>query len=237
MSGHSKWSTIKHKKALVDAKRGNVFTKMAMLITVAVIKGGGVGDVNNNFSLRLAVEKAKMVNMPKENIKRAIEKGMGKGKEGEIEEILLEGYGPGGVAVVIETMSNKHNRTVAEIKNIFEKQGGSLGEPGSVLYQFERVGRVGYEGKVTEGQTLEFIDQGVSEFNIDEEGGELYCRVDEIKDLIKYLGDIGMSEIVGEVVYKPTTLIKVKDTEKVRKLIELVMEHDDVQEVYTNVEW
>lgn len=237
MSGHSKWSTIKHKKALVDAKRGNVFTKMAMLITVAVIKGGGVGDPDNNFSLRLAVEKAKMVNMPKENIKRAIEKGMGKGKEGVIEEILLEGYGPEGVAIVIEAVSSNHNRTVAELKNLIEKQGGSLGEPGSVLYQFERVGRVSYEGKITEEQNLELIDKGVSEFNIDKGSGELYCKVDGIKDLIKYLTEIGMTELTGEVVYKPTILIKVGDTTKVSKLIELVMEHDDVQEVYSNVEW
>jgi len=236
MSGHSKWITIKHKKALVDAKRGNMFTKMAMLITVAVKKGGGVGDVNNNFSLRLAVEKAKMVNMPKENITRAIEKGLGKGEAGEIEEILLEGYGPGGVALVIETMSDNHNRTVAEIKNILEKQEGSLGEPGSVLFQFERVGRVGYTGKLSEEQSLELIDLGVKEFEEDQEGGEMDTGIDEIKEVMKYLSDQGLAEVAGEVVYKPKTINKLADSEKVRKLLELLLEHDDVQEVYTNVE-
>lgn len=236
MSGHSKWSTIKHKKALVDAKRGNVFTKMAMLITVAVKKGGGVGDVNNNFSLRLAVEKAKMVNMPKENIQRAIEKGMGKGGGGEIEEIILEGYAPGGVAIVIETMSDKHNRTVSEIKNLLEKQGGSLGEPGSVLYQFERVGKVSFVGKISEEQTLELIDKGVTEIN-EEEGGDVYSGVDDIKEIMRHLGEIGFNGVIGEVVYKPKNFIKIVDSEKMTQLLELIMEHDDVQEVYTNVEW
>ncbi len=137
MSGHSKWSNIKNKKAANDAVRGSVFTKMAKAITVAVKKGGGVGDPAMNFSLRLAVDKARAVSMPKENIDRAIEKGLGKGGE-ELVELLIEGFGPGGFAVIIEAVTDSSNRTVAELRSLMEKHGGRMGEPGSVMYMFEK---------------------------------------------------------------------------------------------------
>ena len=136
MSGHSKWSTIKHKKAANDAVKGSVFTKMAKAITIAVKKGGGVGDPEINFSLRLAVDKASSVNMPKENIDRAIAKGLGKGGD-ELVELIIEGFGPEGVAVIIIAISDNRNRTVAEIRTLMEKYGGRMGEMGCVGYMFE----------------------------------------------------------------------------------------------------
>lgn len=137
MSGHSKWSNIKNKKAANDAAKGSVFTKMAKGITIAVKKGGGVGDPDQNFSLRLAIDKARAVNMPKENIDRAIDKGLG--REGdELKELLIEGFGPGGFAIIIEAVTDSSNRTVAEIRCLLEKHGGRMGEPGSVSYMFEK---------------------------------------------------------------------------------------------------
>lgn len=145
MSGHSKWSNIKNKKAANDAVKGSVFTKMAKAITIAVKKGGGIGDPDMNFSLRLAVDKARAVNMPKENIDRAIAKGLG--REGdELVELLIEGFGPGGFAVIIEAVTDSTNRTIAEIRSLMEKHGGRMGEVGSVGYMFEKNDK-GYQAK------------------------------------------------------------------------------------------
>ncbi len=133
MSGHSKWSTIKHKKAVVDAKRGKIFTKIARMITMAV-KNGSSGDPVMNPALRVAIDKGREANMPKDNIQRAIDRGLGKGGERPLEEIVYEGYGPGGVGIIVSTVTDNRNRTAAEVKNVFEKSGGSLGSPGSVAY-------------------------------------------------------------------------------------------------------
>lgn len=135
MSGHSKWSTIKHKKAANDSVKASVFTKLAKGITVAVKKGGRIADPDNNFALRLAIEKAQAVNMPKANIDRAIAKAMG-GSEGEVEELIIEGFGPGGVVVIIEVMTDNRNRSVAEIRSLMEKYGGVMGARGSVVHLF-----------------------------------------------------------------------------------------------------
>jgi YebC/PmpR family DNA-binding regulatory protein len=178
MSGHSKWSTIKHKKAANDKVKGSVFTKMAKAITVAVKKGGGIGDPNMNFTLRLAIEKARNVNMPRENIERAIEKGTGKAEGSELAEVIIEGFAPGGVAVIIEAVTDNSNRTIAELRNLMEKHGGRMGEPGSVMYMFER----------TSG---------------------------EYKPKYPASGD-GQEEKLGE-------------------FMEVIGEHDDVQEIYANL--
>lgn len=138
MSGHSKWSTIKHKKAANDKVKGSVFTKMAKAITIAVKKGGGVGDIGMNFALRLAVEKARSVNMPRENIDRAIAKGMGRGDAEEMVELTIEAFGPEGVMVIIEVITDNRNRAVAEVRNRIEKHGGRMGEPGSVMYAYDK---------------------------------------------------------------------------------------------------
>lgn len=147
MSGHSKWSTIKHKKAALDAKRGKSFSMISKMVTVAV-KEGGSGDPSQNPRLRLALEKAREVNMPKQNIQKAVDKGLGKGGDGNVDEVMYEGYGPGGVGLLVRVLTDNRNRTGAEIKNIFEKHGGSLGGPGSVMYLFEREGD-NYRVKIT----------------------------------------------------------------------------------------
>ncbi len=139
MSGHSKWSNIKNKKAANDAVRGSVFTKMAKAITVAVKKGGGIGDPNMNFSLRLAVDKARAVSMPKENIDRAIEKGMGAGAGDELQELLIEVFAPDGVMAILEVLTDSRNRSVSELRTLIEKHGGKMGEMGSVMYLFDKV--------------------------------------------------------------------------------------------------
>src|SRR3989344_7207719 len=141
MSGHSKWSTIKRQKGVTDAKRGQAFTKISNAITIAVKQGGGVVDPNSNFKLRLAIDKARDANMPKDNIDRAIKRAEGKG-EGAVEEILYEGFGLGGVAFLIETVTDNRQRTFSEVRNIISKNGGNLGEPGSVSYLFDKVGEI-----------------------------------------------------------------------------------------------
>ncbi len=164
MSGHSKWATIKHKKAAEDAKRGKAFSLISKMISVAV-KEGGSGDVNQNPRLRMVLEKAREVNMPKANVQKAIDKGLGKGGGGQVEEILYEGYGPGGVGMMVKVLTDNRNRSAAEIKGLFEKSGGSLGGPGSVAFMFERNGE-GYDVKIevpvddsTKGQVEKLIEK------------------------------------------------------------------------------
>ena len=156
MSGHSKWSTIKRQKGSKDQKKGQIFTKLTYAITVAVRESSGVTDPNSNFRLRLAIDAAKNANMPKENINRAIEKANSK-QEGDIEEIFYEGFGPGGFSVIVETLTDKKQRTVAEVKNVFEKNGGSLGVSGSVLYQFEKKGMIVTLGSIDGGKSLDEV--------------------------------------------------------------------------------
>lgn len=238
MSGHSKWSTIKHKKAVIDAKRSGVFTKMANAISVAVKKGGGVGDPDMNFSLRLAVDKARAVNMPKENIERAIEKGMGKGGGKEIEELVLEGYGPQAVAIVIEVLTDNRNRTVSEVKNILEKAGGRLGEPGSVLYQFDIVGQVTATGEINEEMELELIDLGMMDYETHEGEIRLMVAKDKIKEVVDFLTLHKLRDIVGSIIYTPKLGVEIGDkAAEIEALIETIEDNDDVQETYTNVIW
>jgi YebC/PmpR family DNA-binding regulatory protein len=238
MSGHSKWSTIKHKKAIIDAKRSGVFTKMAKAISVAVKKGGNVGDPDMNFALRLAVDKARSVNMPKENIERAIEKGMGKGGDREFEELVLEGYGPHGVAIIIEALSDNRNRTVAEVKNILDKAGGRLGEPGSVLYQFDIVGQIIASGSLSEEMELELIDMGMIDFDMDEESVRIFCKKEQIKSISDYMKNRGFSDVVGSIVYKASQINDLtQHADELENLIEAIEDNEDVQETHTNALW
>ena len=163
MSGHSKWASIKHKKAATDAKRGQLFTKLARAISVAAREGGG--DPDSNFTLAAAVEKAKSYSMPKDNIQRAIDRGTGAGSGDEqIERVVYEGYGPGGAAVLVDTLTDNRNRTGSEVRNIFDKSGGSLGEPGSVAWQFEKKGVILVDaGRYGEEDLLEAIDAGADD--------------------------------------------------------------------------
>ena len=166
MSGHSKWASIKHKKAATDAKRGQLFTKLARAIAVAAREGGG--DPDANYTLAAAIEKARGYSMPKDNIQRAIDRGTGAGDGGAIERVVYEGYGPGGVAVLVEALTDNRNRTSAELRNAFDKHGGSLGEPGSVAWQFERKGVITVDGeRYSEDDLLAAIDAGAEDVATD----------------------------------------------------------------------
>ena len=233
MSGHSKWSTIKHKKAANDAVKGSVFTKMAKAITIAVKKGGGVGDPEMNFSLRLAVDKARSVNMPKENIDRAIDKGLGKGGV-ELSELLIEVFAPEGVVAILEVVSDSRNRTVAELRTLIEKYGGRMGEIGSAMYLFDHCGIIHTTAKISEEIQLALIDLGMSDLVIDESGTTVYTTVETMHAVIKYLKQQGI-EAGGMIGYRPKTTVELKDSTKVENFLEILSEYEDVQEIYANL--
>ncbi len=234
MSGHSKWSTIRHKKAANDAVKGSVFTKMAKGITIAVKKGGGVGDPNMNFALRLAVDKARSVNMPRENIDRAIDKGLGKGGV-ELAELTIEGFAPDGVAVVLDVVSDSRNRVVAEIRTLMEKYGGRMGEPGSVMHGFERCGIIHAKAaSIAEDWQLEMIDLGMSDVVSDDTGSTIYTSPESLHNVIKYLQSKGV-EVDGALGYRPKTLVEVEDSTKVEQFLDIISSYEDVQEVYANL--
>lgn len=232
MSGHSKWSTIKRKKEARDQARGSVFTKLANAIAVAVKKGGS-GDIETNFSLRLAVDKAKSMNMPNDNIKRAIDRGLGKGGDGkEIEDLLFEGYGPYGVAVVVECLTDNRNRTVSDLKVVFDKSGGKPAQPGSVLYQFQRVGSVVFEGEIDDELYLELIDSGVEDLEHEDGEGVVYCSPEKVEKIVEILKRSNVSNVSGEVVYRSDHQADGVDEAKMEDFIDKVKDIEDVQEVY-----
>lgn len=233
MSGHSKWSTIKHKKAANDKVKGSVFTKMAKDITIAVKKGGGVGDPDMNFSLRLAVDKARAVNMPKENIDRAIDKGLGKAGE-ELSELVIEAFGPDGVMVILEVVSDSRNRTVAEIRTLMEKHGGRMGEQGSVMHMFDKCGIVHTPDSIDEELQLELIDLGMSDVVVEESGSTIYTLPESMHSVIKYLQSKGKT-VGGTIGYRPKVVVAVEDSAKVENFLEIMADYDDVQEVYANL--
>ncbi|HEX6491889.1 MAG TPA: YebC/PmpR family DNA-binding transcriptional regulator [Candidatus Dormibacteraeota bacterium] len=242
MSGHSKWAGIKHKKAIVDAKRGIVFTKVAREITVAAREGGA--DVDGNFRLRLAIQKAREVNMPADNIDRAIQRGVG-GKEGvQLEEIRYEGYGPHGVAVMVDVLTDNRNRTVAALRNIFTRAGGALGESNTVAWMFTQQGifRLDAGGKDPEEMALELLDAvDVGEGgDVSVDGGSVVVTVapTNFEDVRKAL-EAGKYVIENaEVTMTPSTSVAVdaKQAPAVLRLLDSLEEHDDVQQVYANVE-
>lgn len=237
MSGHSKWATIKRQKGTTDAKRGQLFTKLSNAITIAVRSGGGVGDPESNFKLRLTIEKARAANMPKENIERAIARAAGVGSE-SVEELVYEGFAPGGVAVIVETVTDNKMRTVAEIKNIFEKSGGALGSQGSVSYMFKRRGMIvaPTNGKDSE-ELLNFaINAGIDD--MEEESGSVFYYVEPtlLAQSKKALEEQGMKLESAELTYVPLTPVAGGESEeKILSLIEKLEDLDDVQQVYTNL--
>ena len=239
MSGHSKWSKIKNKKGKEDQKRGQIFTKASKAITLAARQGG---SVDMNFSLRLAVEKAKALNMPKDNIERAIKKGIGEGEGSEMEEIVYEGFGPDGVAIMVESWTDNRNRTVSEVKNVFSKNGGSLGSPGSVQWQFEKKGVVRLTKEKQdiigdwESFQLSLMDAGAEDINESEDGVEVFSTVENFKNLLEFLNksnidpdDSGLEWVAKE----PVSTTEETD-EKLERFIEKLEDCDDVQNVYTN---
>lgn len=238
MSGHSKWAGIKHKKAVVDSKRGKVFSKVSKEITVAAKIGGGNADMNPR--LRLAVEKAKGVNMPAENIKRAIMKGTGELPGTSYEETTYEGYGPGGVALLLEVMTDNKNRTVGEIRHILTKHNGNMGEAGCVAWMFDKKGYILVNKKDIDEDTLmsAALDAGADDFknDPDEDNYEITTAPEDLNKVKEHLEKENVPLNLAEVSLVPQNYVKLeaKDAEKMLKLMELLEDHDDVQNVYAN---
>ncbi|MBI4137348.1 YebC/PmpR family DNA-binding transcriptional regulator [Candidatus Roizmanbacteria bacterium] len=241
MSGHSKWSTIKRQKGVEDQKRGQLFTKLARAITLAVREGGGVTDPSSNFKLRLAMDRAKQANMPKENMQRAIDRGAGKGSEGEqFQQIVYEGYGPEGVALIVETATDNKQRTSAQVKHVLDRGGGSLGAPGSVSYLFTEHGLI-VVSKDSIGEEELFnaaIDAGASDIETEDDAYEVYTNRDDLHKIKAQLEGTSAQIIEADLIYRPTTSIPVPEqkAKKIISLVEELEELDDVQKVYANVD-
>ncbi len=238
MSGHSKWSSIKHKKAAKDAKRGKIFTKMIKEITVAARMGGG--DINANPRLRTAVTTAKASSMPNDNIDRAIKKGTGELEGVAYEEIHYEGYGPAGVAIMVSILTDNRNRTVAEIRNIFDKNGGNLGATGCVAWMFSKKGLITVEkGAASEERVFEVaLDAGADDIG---DGGEVFevtVAPERLEDVKTALDTAGIPVASAEVAMVPqsTVTLRGREAEQTLKLLEVLEDHDDVQKVAANVD-
>lgn len=249
MSGHSKWSTIKRQKGVADIKRGQTFTKLANAITIAV-KTGGSGDSDSNPRLRMVMEEAKSVNMPKENVQRAIDRGLGKLPGQTLEEVIYEGFGPGKTAFIVEGVTDNKLRTLQEIKNIFERSGGNLAGQGSVSYMFERVGeiRVKSKGGNMEEEMLELIDLGAKDVEdylepFDSAQGQdtqmylVYTESPELNTMGTKITQAGYRVESQGIMLKPNILIKIDDPEVAKKVLDFtgkLEELDDVHKVYAN---
>jgi YebC/PmpR family DNA-binding regulatory protein len=237
MAGHSKWANIKHRKARQDASRGKVWTKVIREITVAA-KGGP--DPDDNPRLRLALDKANAANMPKDNIKRAIEKGSGTGESGALEEITLEGYGPGGVAILVETMSDNRNRTVSDVRHAFSKFGGNLGTDGSVSYLFNKIGIIHISKNYSEETLMEIVlDSGADDLVDEGEYFEIITGNSELSNVLEALKNNNVENVNAELTLRAETSVAIDQemSEKVLKIMDFMDELDDVQEVHTNAEF
>ncbi|MEZ5729878.1 MAG: YebC/PmpR family DNA-binding transcriptional regulator [Burkholderiaceae bacterium] len=236
MAGHSKWANIKHKKERADAKRGKIFTRVIKEITVAAKMGGP--DPDSNPRLRLAVDKASDVNMPKDTVQRAIQRGAG-GLEGvNYEEIRYEGYGVGGAAVMVDCLTDNRTRTVAEVRHAFSKNGGNLGTDGSVAFLFNHCGQFLFAPGTSEDAVMEAaIEAGAEDVVTDDEGGvEVICEPTDFGQVRQALEAAGLKAEVAEVTMKPTTetVLAGDDAQKMQKLLDAIENLDDVQQVYTN---
>ncbi|HZK24670.1 MAG TPA: YebC/PmpR family DNA-binding transcriptional regulator [Oscillospiraceae bacterium] len=239
MAGHSKWANIKHKKARADAQKGKSFTKISKEIMAAVRQGGS--DPNGNFRLRLALQKARSVNMPNDNITRAVQKGAGELDGVNYEEIVYEGYGPAGTAVLLDILTDNRNRTVGEIRHIFSRHAGSLGATGCVAWMFNRKGylAVAADGIDEDDLMLQALDAGAADFEADEDGYEIYTAPDDFEAVKEKLEVAGIDFTEAEITMIPENTVVVTDLEDARKamiLIELLEDHDDVQNAYTNLD-
>lgn len=241
MSGHSKWSTIKRQKGAADAKRGAVFTKLGAFIAIAAREGNN-GDPNTNFKLRLAIEKARAANMPKENIQRSIDRGLGKGGAAALENAIYEGFGPGGVAIIVETISDNTTRTVNELRNIFNKMGGNLGNSGSVSYLFTRVGEitVAKQGQTFDGVFEKAVNAGASDIEEDEDVFAIFTKPEDMHKVKEELVKEGLNVTDAGLIFRPNkeTMVTISDAamaEKVHNLLSAVDDLDDVQNVYANL--
>ena len=236
MSGHSKWASIKHKKAIVDSKRGKLFTKLARAVTVAAKEGGG--DVEGNPSLALAVQKARDASMPKDNIERAIAKGTGAGADtAALENVMYEGYGPGGVALLIEAVTDNRNRTGADVRHALSKGNGSLGEPGSVAYNFDKKGVIAVDGgRYTEDDLMVAIDAGAEDIALEDDVYEVVTEPSDLTAVRKALEDAGIELQNAEVIQRPKVLVPVDEetAAKLLRLIDTLEDNDDVDAVHAN---
>jgi YebC/PmpR family DNA-binding regulatory protein len=237
VAGHSKWANIKHRKAAQDAKRGKVFTRFIRELTVAARAGGGNPDENPR--LRLAVDRAKSANMPKDTMQRAIDRGVG-GEGENLEEITYEGYGQAGVAVLVETMTDNRNRTVAEVRHAFSKFGGNLGTDGSVAYLFTKQGQITFEPGVDEDAIMEAaLEAGADDVvTNDDESIDVVTTPEEFANVKEALEAAGLEPVNAEVAMVPSTSVDldVETGTKVMKLIDMLEDLDDVQNVYHNAE-
>lgn len=239
MSGHSKWSTIKRKKAALDAKRGQLFTKLSREIAVAARKGGGDPEVN--FSLRLAIEKAKEANMPKDTIERSIKRGTGELKGEELEEIIYEGYGPHGTALMLQVLTDNRNRIVADIRRILTRHKGSLGESGCVAWLFEPKGLISIESNDMNPEELALlaIDAGADDVQIDDDGFvQVFTKPDDFRWVKEALERQHMPLLSAETSMVPKTMMNLdeKATMQTMRLIEALESLDDVQQIYSNLD-
>ncbi|MBI4905901.1 MAG: YebC/PmpR family DNA-binding transcriptional regulator [Acidobacteria bacterium] len=235
MSGHSKWHTIKHKKAAIDAKRGKVFTRLIKEIMIAA-RGGG--DPDSNARLRTAIQAAKAVSMPADNIKRAIMRGTGELDGGQLDEIMFEGYGPGGAAVMVAVATDNRNRTVSEIRHMFSKNGGNLGEVGSVGWMFERKSQILIEQDKAEEDTLMnlVLDAGADDLRNDGENWEVLSPMEAHYAVLTAIQKAGLPTVAAEIAMVPKNLMKLegKTAAGMIKLTDALEDHDDVQNVWSN---
>ncbi len=239
MSGHSKWSTIKRKKAALDQKRGKIFTKLIKEITVAARQGGG--DIDGNPRLRLVVDNAKSANMPMDNIDRAIKKATGEVEGAQYLELTYEGYGPGGVAVLVESVTDNKNRTVAEVRHGFSKHGGSLGETGSVAWMFDRKGVITLpaQGKTEEDLMELVLDAGAEDIQGEEDYFEITSTLEDFENVRKTIVDAGLEVENASLQWIAKNKVEVdgESSEKLMKMIDLIEDSDDVQNVFTNADF
>jgi YebC/PmpR family DNA-binding regulatory protein len=236
MAGHSKWASIKHKKAATDAKRGKLFTKLARAISVAAREGGG--DPEGNPALALAIDKAKQNSMPKDNIQRAIDRGTGAGADADaIERILYEGYGPGGAAILIEALSDNRNRTGSEIRHAFDRNGGSLGEPNSVAWMFEKRGVVVLDpDRYGEDDLIVAIDAGADDVIAEEDDVRVLSDPSDLTAVREALEAEGIEIESADVTMEPKTTVEIDESDAARlmRLMEALDDHDDVDAVHAN---
>lgn len=239
MSGHSKWHTIKHKKGAADAKRGKIFTRIIKELTVAARAGGG--DIDSNPRLRTVVAEAKSVNMPADNIKRAIQRGTGELPGVSYEEVTYEAYGPGGVAIMIDALTDNRNRTVGEMRHALSKHGGNLGETNSVAWMFDKKGYIVVEkGKVQDEEQLlaAVIDAGADDMKDDEDNWEIVSPPDGFQSVLESVKGLGIEPAAAEIAMVPQNYVKLegKPAQQMVKLMEALEEHDDTRKVWTNAD-
>ncbi len=240
MSGHSKWSSIKRQKGINDQKRGKTFTKLSNAITIAVKQGGGIADPDSNFRLRLSIDAARAANMPKDNIERALRRAQGK-QAGDFEEVIYEGFAPGGVSVMVEAFTDNPMRTTSEIKSIFHKAGASFGQPGSVSYQFKHVGEIIVKKGDKSYDDIFAIAVESGAEDLEDAGDEIFIYTD-LPDLTKVKDTLiskGLEVVEASLVRQPVVVMEITDKEKSDKIeafLNTLEELDDVQKVYSNMD-